>query len=226
MAHGTSDPLGEGIGPLTEAEIQDRLYGHYFGRRKKKVQTRFVPSQKPGGRQPSLRREPDPGWPKEEVLKNELNQLRTELIVLRKEKEVLLSDLKNRRVVVEPSWEVPPPQKTASASLGKLTCIAVVLSLVGYAVGVGFIQAYPAGNELSPYTIQVAVYDVKPLAEQAVTYLKGLGYPAFLKESPRASGKARYRIYVGHYVTREEAEQEQERLVETATFSDAFVRFQ
>ena len=107
----------------------------------------------------------------------------------------------------------------------KLVWIAIVLAVVGYPLGVHFLQASPSlGTEPSPYTVQVAVYDVRPIADQALGLLQELGYPAFLVELPNRNGKPRYRIYVGRFVTKEEAQIERAQLASDQRFSDAFVR--
>ena len=118
--------------------------------------------------------------------------------------------------------------RPVSRRMIRLCALAILVVLVAYPAGVGLLQASPSGREPTPYTIQVAIYDVKSYADRAVTHLRGLGYPAFLREFLRLNGRPRYRIYVGSFVTKEEAQLLWKQLASDQhfeDFKDAFVRF-
>lgn len=204
---GSSDGQ-EGIKALTESEIQERLYGPYLGRRKKGEASpaAFVP-------EPSE-------WTGSEILSAELSRLRKELISLRTEKEHLWKEFSQRK-------KEPPAFLSGRRGgfWGGLAVVALFLC-IGAPVGSRFLQASPGGMEPAPFTIQVAVYDLKAPAERALALLEELGYPAFLVETQRSNGTSRYRIYVGRFVTKLEAEQHKDRLIQDSRFSDAFVRVQ
>ena len=88
------------------------------------------------------------------------------------------------------------------------------------------LQASPSAGDLTPYTVQVAVYDGRGMAAQAQRLLQELGYDAFIVQMSRAGGSSRYRIYVGRFVTKEEAASESQRLAADTRFrdfKDAFV---
>ena len=211
-----SDPAAVKV--LGEQEIQERLYGIYLGLR------RPGSSPRPVSPPPSISRT-DPAWTGVEILKGELHTLRSELIRLRREKETLVEQLARRST----------PLKSAGQPGGR----RLFLSLMGAAVGLGlfslsvggrFLQASPpAGLEPTPYTVQVGVYDGSAPARRAVATLQELGFPAFWVESSRRRGGIHYRIYIGRFVTKGEAERERSHLLADPRFSvfqDAFVRVQ
>ncbi len=198
---------------LNEFEIQKRLYGQYV-------------------------KDPSEGsaveWTGAEILAGELKRLRDELIVLRKEREDLEKRLQQKSEVSLSTGisfrSRPVPQRPGVrilGVLGKFFFLLAVVTVLLYPVGVQLLQASPnLLPEPAPYTVQVAVYDVKSSADQALSYLQELGYPAFLVESSRRrDGRPRYRIYVGQYVTKQEASLEKAKLTGDKNFSDAFVRF-
>lgn len=187
---------------LSEREIQSKLYGGYLSRRL-----------------------PESQWTGSEILTQELERLRTELISLRQEKEKLattLSRLKPRQEVVHHA-----PVPSAAGWLGKLAAAALVLAAGGYVVN-DRLQALPATGDPTPFTVQAAVYDTQVPAQLAVQFLEGLSYGAFVVEVPRKKdGRVRYRVCVGSYVTKDEADMERLRLVgdpRFGYFKDAFVR--
>lgn len=199
---------------LTEPEIQERLYGQYLRHRK-----RAEPSAKKT--LPTVHPVLEHNWTGVEILEGELRHLRSELISLKKEREHLATEL--GRLTSERRGGDSRPLRPI---LWGLVWVAILVGTVGYPVGLRLLQASPAGGELSPYTVQAAVYDVRPLAEQFANLLQELGYPAFLAETTRRGGKPRYRIYVGRFVTKQEAEAQRLRLTSDPRFSDAFVRIQ
>lgn len=147
-----------------------------------------------------------------DLLSSEVIRLRRELLSLRQERERL-----ERRLTQPGSlWNL----------LGKGLGILLLVIGIGYPVGVRLLQASPTGPEPSPYTVQVGVYDVRPAAERALNHLREFGYPAFWVELSRRDGRPRYRIYVGQFVTKEEASLEREKLIADPRFKDAFVRIQ
>jgi len=210
---------------LSENEIQERLYGEVLGRRRKTFSkpTEPIPS--------SFSK--DAEWTGAEILTSELKRLRNDLITLRKERERLAAELEHH---VHPSpaassvLNVGGSQSLKSAPWGellrKLTVALILAACLGMPLGFRLLQASPVGSEPSPYTVQVAVYDVKPAAVQALARLQDMGYSAFFVEYPRRDGRARYRIYVGRFVTKTEAELERGRLTSDPRFCDAFVRLQ
>lgn len=243
----------EGLKMLTEAEIQERLYGQYLGRRKKPQTLIYSP--------PSVTTKvtkESPEWTGAEILSGELSTLRKDLMTLRKERDRLAEELRRRQqqLVVWPDpgavdlprrsaplppgadvpvviGTVPHSQDSSDASawgrLGGLALLVMMLGAIGIPVGNRFLQASPVVGEVSPFTVQVAVYDSQLKAGEALARLKELGYSAFLVSSPRRDGRVRYRIYVGQYVTQEEARQEQLRLAgdpRLSHYGDAFVRIQ
>lgn len=226
------------VRPLSESEIHDRLYGSYFGKRRAPKQEAPVPVAPP----PVPQKAPEPvpqqqahpthanssNWTGSEILSGELKRLRSELIELRKEKDQLAARLQKA---------APPQAQVQTASVEKprfgigrwiartLSVIAL-FGIVGYFAGARVIQASPAAGDSTPYTIQVAVYNGQVMANQARGLLQELGYDAFLAEMPRIDGKIQYRVYVGSFVTKEEAAQESERLAADNRFQyfkDAFV---
>lgn len=199
----------QGIGILTEAEIQRKLYGTYRGSGEKRLPSGPASAE----------------WTGSEILSGELQRLRSELVSLRREREQLAAHMDQLTHPLSPqrrSFEWPAWWKKASVAI-------LLLGAVGYLSGVRWIQASPVSTgELSPYTVQVAVYDVRGLAERTLLALRRLQYDAFLVEQPRRDGRTRYRLYVGSFITREEANLEQARLAgdpRFADFKDAFVRF-
>ena len=220
------DSAQENIKALTEKEIQQRLYGKYQNSWK------GTHPDSPSRTGKELGPVTDSEWTGAEILTSELKRLRSDLIALRQERERLATQLEQHIHSCQnspgSSWE---PQglalkKTSRNFLKKLMMVAILSVCVGMPVGFRFLQASPAGNDPSPFTIQVAVYDVKSTADQAMIRLQELGYPAFFVETPRPNGKRRYRIYVGRFVTKGEAELERERLTADPRFADAFVRLQ
>ena len=191
--------------PLSESEIQDRLYGNYFGKKK------APPSEKI-----------EKVWTGSEILTGELHRLRSEMIALRQEKERLALKLEQ----ASRSMPAPKPDSETGSWVSKLFAFVLLLGAVGYLIGAAALQASPAVGERTPYTVQVGVYDGKGMADRAQGLLKELGYDAFLVEMPRAGGTVRYRIYVGTFVTKEEAARASQRLASDTRFrdfKDAFV---
>lgn len=202
----SSTQLPPAVRVLSESEIHDRLYGSYLG--KKKTPARSSPS-------------PDSAWTGSEILTGELQRLRSELISLRQEKEKLV-------VCLERSSLPVPAEKTGSGIggwIGKMFGFFLLLGVFGYLSGPA-LQASPSAGDFTPYTVQVAVYNGPVLADQARGFLKELGYDAFTAQMPRMDGKLRYRVYVGSFVTKEEAARESKRLsadTRFQDFKDAFV---
>lgn len=210
---------------LSENEIQERLYGDLLGRRRKSLTQEQTPAP--------IAIAKDSEWTGAEILTTELERLRNDLISLRKERERLAVELERHVHSAQTSSSalgVEGSQRLKSAPWGellkKLTVVLILTVCLGMPLGFRLLQASPVGNELSPYTVQVAVYDVKAPAVQALARLQEMGYSSFFVETPRKDGKARYRIYVGRFVTKTEAELERERLTSDPRFRDAFVRLQ
>lgn len=208
---GTETPPVSVARPLSESEIQDRLYGPYFGRKRAPVQaqTRSSPSA-------------DSAWTGSEILTGELRRLRSELISLRQEKERLAVRLERASRVA------PAPEKTGpgiGSWIGKILAFFLLFGTFGYLSNAA-LQASPSRGDFTPYTVQVAVYNGRMMADQAQKLLQELGYQAFVVEMPRMGGTVRYRVYVGSFVTKEEAARESKRLeadTRFRDFKDAFV---
>jgi hypothetical protein len=190
----------EGVKVLSELEIQKKLYGIYRDTKKSEVSS-------------------SPEWTGSEILAGELNRLRSELVSLRKEKESLVSQLEEH---------ASPEESGAFRWVGRWMVVFLLLGLVGY-FGVKKLQASPVPlGEPMPYTVQVAVYDIRPMAEETVEFLNHLQYQAFLVEMPRQDGRMQYRVYMGSFVTKSEADLERMRLAgdpRFRDFKDAFVRY-
>jgi hypothetical protein len=218
------------VGPktLTESEIQQKLYGAYRSHSRKTFQ---VPTSSPEEAYPK-----DP-W------KAEVERLRAEMDALRKERDELMGRIR-QMASVKPSLPSLPltvsipknrwgPGQAQFSRMRRLGMWVGVLLLAGSLLGyltAQKLQAVPVlpGSDSTPYTIQVAVYDVRSKAQEAVEFLRNLRYEAFLVEVPRRDGRIRYRIYVGEFVTKEEAQMEWLRLSNDPRFrefKDAFVRF-
>lgn len=222
--------LPEGVKVLSESEIQNRLYGEYRRCREDRsasedaagwAQSRAAVSA-PAGCLPATKRRgssrTDCEWTGVEILSGELNRLRSQLVTLREERDRLAN-----RVVAHSGGQ----GRSVSNRLTRWTALGILLALVIYPAGAGLIHASPVGREPTPYTIQVAVYDVARSAEETAVYLKKLGYQAFLAKLTRMDGQPRYRVYVGSFVTKEEATLEWNRLLNDQRFKDfedAFVR--
>lgn len=209
----------EGIDPariLSENEIQERLYGSYRSKRRSSVVTERSSSESE--------------WTGTEILSGEMRRLRAELISLRKEKEKLTSQLKG---VWRQGEEVvlvgPVVRSSVWGWMGRMLGVILMLGAVGYLLAAPMIQASPVATGATPFTVQVAVYDLQDYAQRAHAFLREVGYDAFLVETPRQNGSLRYRIYVGRFMTKEEAQLESSRLSADPrfqAFKDAFVRFQ
>lgn len=236
---------------LSEREIQDRLYGGYLGARRGRAEADGVAPTRTVGTRPG---EPESPWTGSGILTGELDRLRSELIVLREQKEQMATALRQlsrssgpgrtpeargaaARTALHGSQCPIPPAGADTARLnngpsvarwvGRLAAVALLVGAGGYLAGGRLLQASPAAGDPTPFTVQVAVYDTRVPAQLAVQFLEGMSYGAFLVEVPRKDGKVRYRICMGTYVTKDEAEMERLRLLGDPRFSyfkDAFVR--
>lgn len=220
MKRSAGSSLPEGIRVLTEGEIRSRLYGEYLGRPKKESAAR-APQAPTASSEGSA-------WTGAEILSAELKYLRSELISLRREQENLQRQLQHReRLTQSPTMAVPPKAERGNL-WGAFIGVAVFAAGLMGPLSFRFLQATPqVVGERGLYTIQVAVYDVGAMARQAVGRLNQMGYPVFLVPSSRRNGQPRYNIFLGRFVTKEEAEKERQRLTADprfTAFTDAFVR--
>lgn len=210
--------------PLDEHEIQDTLYGEYHtGRRRHAVAHPVAP--------PPALGLPEAPWDGTEILKRELARLTHELQALRQERERLAARVPAAalgRVVSNPLSRAAPraapsPAAIVAAPMGEPVSAArsgrgtwLVLGgvlLIAAALGAGFhvmvLEANPSLlSDGRLYSVQVGVYDVKPLAARFVDMLSREGHPAFLVEQPRHLSRPRYRVYVGQYASRQDAQAE------------------
>lgn len=202
---------------LGEDEIQERLYGAYRPR-----------SRTP----PPAATSNDSVWTGSQILEGEVQRLRSQLISLRQEKEGLEAQLQRIQPVASAEGILTRRLGALASApgegwIGRLLGAALLAGAIGYLLSGRMLQASPAGWETTPYTVQVAVYDGSVMAGRAEAFLKELGYDAFLVKSPRRDGRMRYRVYVGSFVTKEEARLENNRLAgdpRFRDFKDAFVR--
>lgn len=221
MKQGTQRPEeARVVKTLSEREIQDKLYGGYLGRRKPPQTGAKAAPTLTVGTPPRMEESP---WTGSEILASEMDRLRSELITLREEKEKLAVtlDQMNRSV------SRVAPTSSASGWLGKITGLVLLMAASGYLASGRLLQASPAAGDPTPFTVQAAVYDSLVPAQLAVQYLDGMSYGAFLVQVPRKDGRVRYRICVGTFVTKDEADLERLRLVgdpRFGYFKDAFVR--
>jgi hypothetical protein len=209
---GTETPPLSAARTLSESEIQNRLYGPYFGRK--------IAAAPPVQPQTQSSPSADSAWTGSEILTGELRRLRSELISLRQEKERLA-------VRLERASQPAPAEATPGIGgwIGKVFGFFLLLGTFGYLSGAA-LQASPSMGDFTPYTVQVAVYNGRTMADQAQKLLQELGYQAFLVEMPRGNGASQYRVYVGSFVTKEEAARESKRLeadTRFRDFKDAFV---
>src|SRR3989338_2081947 len=215
--------------PLTESQIQDRLYGEYHTGRRRSTQPR-APSPNahtqavlPPVEAPKNVVAPptEPVWTGQEILTRELERLGTELSTLRRERESLATELTRRRAspatprrwVVPRSWVTVGMLLVASAALAAL-CHTVVL------------EAQPPVLHGAPgtlYSVQVGVYDIKPSAERFLETLSREGYTAFLMEGTTRRGIHRYRVYVGRFASKVEAQVELDLLKLNPRLQDSFI---
>ncbi len=229
MSENLQRPAGApDVRTLSEREIQHRLYGGYLGRRSGHAASRAVPTHTSGSRPGAA--EP-PQWTGSEILTGELERLRSELITLRQEKEKLATTLQQMgapaREFVRVEEVHRAPVRTGAGWLGKLAAVAVLLGAGGYGISGRILQASPAAGDPTPFTVQAAVYDTLVPAQLAVQFLGEMSYGAFLVPVTRKDGRVRYRICVGSYVTKDEADLERLRLLgdpRFGYFKDAFVR--
>ncbi|MBI3312233.1 MAG: SPOR domain-containing protein [Candidatus Omnitrophica bacterium] len=201
---------------LREHEIQERLYGSY------KCEGRRTPP-------PAHVTSSESEWTSSPILVGEMERLRSEMILLRKEKDQLVSHLQNMQKSPGAAAARSSSGGAANGWLGRLLGSILIAGAIGYWISGGMLQALPAGGEAAPYTVQVAVYDGPVMAGKAESFLKELGYDAFLEQRSRLDGGTRYFVYVGSFVTKEEARMESGRLAADARFrdfKDAFVRVQ
>ena len=221
---------------LSESEIHERLYGSYFEKKNAPAPSSVPPPRPDRGGPTHSSPSPDSAWTGSEILTGELQRLRSELISLRQEKEQLVARLERAAhrpaSLVRPEGHLPgqPGQVVRAVAispsgvgtggwLGKIFGFFLLLGIFGYLSGT-VIQASPSAGDFTPYTVQVAVYNGPVLADRARGALKELGYDAFVAETPRADGKFRYRVYVGSFVTKEEAARESKRLEADPRFRD------
>lgn len=241
MKNATKSPQGAPeVKILSETEIQDKLYGGYLGRRKKeaaaKAEENGGVTRTVGTRQAAA---PEAGWTGSEILSGELERLRNELVSLRQEKDrlaVTLDQLSRSARVVPPAAKETADvivhrassQPVSGRWFGRLAIFAAItLGVSGYFAGGQMLQASPAAGDPTPFTVQSAVYDTVVPAQLAVQFLGEMSYKAYMVPVARKGGKTRYRICVGNYVTRDEADLERLRLVGDPRFKyfkDAFVR--
>lgn len=190
---------------LSEREIQERLYGRYHRAAVRSEETSVSSMSAPA--------ETEKQWTGAEILEAELQRLRLELERLHQERQRLSAALGSRPSGPKFLW------KRVAISL-------VILTALGFFFGEKLLIATPSGREATPYTIQLVVYETRARAEQALVLLQEMDYPAFLVETTTRQGNRHFRVYIGRFVTKEEAHQARERLVADSRFSDAFVRIQ
>ena len=125
-----------------------------------------------------------------------------------------------------------PASRSSTSSVGPGLWMVAGLLIVGSAMAaVVFhamvLEAQPlllgAPMPGSLYSLQVGVYDGRPMAQQFTDQLSQAGYPAFLVERPARSGRSRYRVYVGRYTSRVEAQVQLDLLQHHSLLRDSFI---
>ncbi len=210
---------------LSESEIQDRLYGEYHSGRRRRPADDLPP--RPALLPPTPASVPEEQtWTGQEILTHELQRLSQELTTLRQERELLATELTRRRPasavtttrsrlwVVPRSWVMVGALLVASAGLAAL-CHTVVLEAQPPLLG--------AGAPGTVYSVQAGVYDVKILAERMRDTLSQEGYPVFLMEGTTRRGTPRYRVYVGRYASKVEAQVQLDLLKRNVRVQDSFI---
>lgn len=218
--------------PLSESEIQEQLYGEYHAGFRRRVRA-SAPAVSPT---PVPRRESP--WTGEEILRSELKRLTRELTTLQREKEHLVAVAGWRRLGWSPRLIRPMARLrtlgsefVAAATNPSTTWIVLGFSLLASALlgrlyHAVALEAYPTSPKLAAgglYSVQVGVYEVKPLAQQLVDTLSRQGHPAFLVEFPSRRGKSRYRVYVGRYGSRATAQEGLKALRQYPFLADSFI---
>ncbi|MCK4422589.1 MAG: SPOR domain-containing protein [Candidatus Omnitrophica bacterium] len=79
-------------------------------------------------------------------------------------------------------------------------------------------------RKVTPYTIQICVYQKKRDAEKLLSRFKAKGYDADMVEVPSLKGKKHYRIYIGHFSNRSQALVTLKKIKSREGFRDSFVR--
>lgn len=205
--------------PLSESEIQDRLYGEYHtGRRRTTTRSQGL---SPTAQAPVPLVVSDVPWTGQEILTHELQRLSAELSTLRQERESLATELTRRRAAPAkpPRWSAPKSWVT----VGLLLVTSAALAALCHTV---VLEAQPPLRHGAPgalYSVQVGVYDVKRLAEQFQAALSREGYPAFLVEGATRRGTPRYRVYVGRFASKVEAQVELDLLRLNPRMQDSFI---
>lgn len=210
---------------LSESEIQDRLYGEYHGGRRRRPSVDLPSSPVPLPQAPAPV-PPEPTWTGQEILSHELQRLSQELSTLRQERESLATELTRRRpasavtTTTARRWAVPRSWVMVGALLVASAGVAALCHTV-------MLEAQPpllgAGAPGTLYSVQAGVYDVKLLAERMRDTLSQEGYPVFLMEGMTRRGTPRYRVYVGRYTSKVEAQVQLDLLKRNARVQDSFI---
>lgn len=231
---------------LSEREIHDRLYGQYHadGRRRSAgnyeaptpiphVTPAPVLPPSPVAAKPPVPAAPvESAWTGQEILTKELERLSAELSMLRQEKNALADELLRRRAKPlshpEPSTASSRPRFAAAprswVTVGGLLVVSAAVAALCHTV---VLEAQPplVGHSLPGhiYTVQAGVYDVKILADRFLDTLSREGYPAFLAREDTRRGAPRYRVYVGRYTSKMEAQVQLDLLKRNRRLQDGFV---
>lgn len=204
--------------PLSESEIHDRLYGEYHAdrRRSRPVVVDPVPLS-PVTAPPGPLSEPpsERPWTGQEILGRELSRLSEELTALQQQRERLAG----RRNALRPS----PSGSGVWVLVGALLVASAGAAVVCHSV---LLEAQPpvlAGPPGSLYSVQVGVYQGRAAADRFAQTLSQQGHAAFVMATPSRQGPPRYRVYVGRFASKVEAQVQLDRIRRDPLLKDSFV---
>lgn len=217
------------IKSLSEKEIQNQLYGKYLGRGEHKVEVMDSSAIVEHKDERPIEEKYDAKIKKEfgeelENLRAEFKHLKGEVNRLRKQREALeraevgikLPFLKTRHLVVIGSIVV------LSAII--LTSILAVRFMFAKVSARKTVVAQTGGAPSKTYTIQAYTTSKKEDADNVLQLLFSKGFPATAKEVKTPLGKTQYVIYVGEYLSKDQANATLQKLRKEREFKDSLVR--
>lgn len=223
---------------LSESEIQDRLYGEYrTGRRRRPAESETVPIAPVESYTRGVSPPAEPAWTGQEILSSELRRISQALTTLQQEREQVASEL-TRRVpapvhampvpetpepVVIWSSEAPRPGSSLWAWAGGMIVAAAILAVALHTVVLEAQAPLLGPSPGTLYSVQVGVYNSQAPAQRFVDRLSQEGHPAFLVPAVSHRGALRYRVYVGRYPSKLEAQVQLDRLRRHPLLADSFI---
>ena len=235
---------------LSESEIQDRLYGEYHGRRRRQTIVDTVtlaevapPVERSWTGEEILKHELVRLTQELTTLRREQSRIASEMTRRQASPPVAAAASQGAVVPLPSAAPVTPtvrvltatarrPVNASTASAGGALWMVAGLLIVGSAMAaVVFhavvLEAQPlvlsAPVPGSLYSLQVGVYDGRLMAQQFIDQLSQVGYPAFLVERSTRSGRPQYRVYVGRYASRVEAQVQLDLLQRHPLLKESFI---